>query len=288
MKISKNRIYFGAYFIVITVFFLYYLFPSESVRDYCVYRLSQISPDMRINAKSIKLAFPPAFRLYQVDLYYLEQALGSIDNIKINPDLLSLFGKDTALSFSGNAYAGQFSGTAEIASNSPAHQVLIDTTFSGIQVKDIDALEMVADYQISGMLTGELAYKSDSRNQTLRGNFTLSNGSVNFSIPLLSQGSLTFKDLAADVLMNNQTLTIQRCRIQGDQMDASISGTIIYNLQTGKRALDLSGTLNLHHVVLAKLKNSFPVNLLKGGKSGNQGFAFKIKGTLDTPEFSFN
>jgi hypothetical protein len=63
LKISKNRILFGAYIITITVFFLYYLFPSESLRGYCAYRLSQISPDTRINIKDIKLAFPPGFRL---------------------------------------------------------------------------------------------------------------------------------------------------------------------------------------------------------------------------------
>lgn len=288
LKISKNRILFGAYIIIITVFFLYYLFPSGSVKDYCAYRLSQVSPDIRVNIKGIKLAFPPGFRLYQVDLYHLEQVLGSIDHIKINPSLLSFVGQDTTLSFSGGAYTGEFSGTAEIASNSPTHQVLINTTFSGIQVKDIDAIRRVTDYQISGMLDGKLTYKTDRRNQTLRSNIRLSNCKVGLDIPLLNQGSLTFKDVTADLLMNNQTLTIQRCRIQGNQLDASFSGTINYNLRTGQRALDLSGTLNPHHVLLAKLKNSFAVNLLKGGKSDDQDFAFKIRGTLDAPEFSFN
>jgi type II secretion system protein N len=288
LKISKNRILFGAYIIIITVFFLYYLFPSESLKDYCAYRLSQINPEIRVNIKSIKLAFPPGYRLSDVDLYYLEQAVGSIDHIKIKPNLLSFIGQDTRWSYSGKAYTGKFSGTAEIASNSPTHQVLIDTAFSGIQIKDIDAIRRVTDYQISGMLDGKLVYKADSRNQTLRGNIRLSNCKVGLSIPLLNQGSLMFKDVTADLLMNNQTLTIQRCRAQGNQMDASISGTIAYNLSTGQRALDLSGTLNPHNVLLAKLKNSFPVNLFKGDKSDDQGFPFKIRGSLDAPEFSFN
>ena len=288
LKISKNRILFGVYIIIITVFFLYYLFPSESLRDYCRYRLSQISPDTRINIKDIELAFPPGFRLFQIDLYHLEQAIGSIDHIKINPNLLSFIGQDTRLSFSGRAYAGKFNGIAEIAPNSPADKVLIDTTFSGIQVEEIDAIRRFTDYQISGVLDGKLSYNADIRNQTLRGNIRLSNCKVGLGMPLLNLGSLTFKDVTADLLMNNQTLTIQRCRAQGNQMDASISGTIIHNLSTGRRILDLSGTLNPQQALLAKLKNSFAANLFKTDQSEALGFAFKIGGTLDAPEFSFN
>ena len=284
LKISKNRILLGAYIIIITLFFLYYLFPSESLRDYCAYRLSEICPDTRINIKDVKLAFPPGFRLSHVDLYRFEQAIGSIDHIKIKPNLLSFIGQDNNWSYNGKAYSGKFSGTAEIASNSPTHRVLINTTFSGIQLKDIAAIRRVFDYQISGLLNGTLAYKNDSRNQTLSANISLSDCKVNLNIPLLNLGSLTFKDVTADLLMNNQTLTIQRCRAQGDQMDASISGTIT----TGQGILDLNGTLNPQHALLAKLKNSFAVNLFKAGQSDDQGFAFKIRGTLEAPEFSFN
>lgn len=288
LKIHKNRILFGAYIIIITVFFLYYLFPSESVKEYCVYRLSQISPDIRVNINDIELAFPPGLRLSNVDLYHFEQALGRIDHIKIKPNLLSFIGRDTTLSFKGEAYTGKFSGTAKIGSSSPMHQVLVDTTFSGIQVKDIDAIRRFADYRVSGMLDGKLAYKTDNRNQTLRSNIRLSNCKVSLNIPLLNQASLTFRDVAADLLMNNQILTIQRCRAEGNQMDASISGTIIHNLNTGQRVLDLSGTLTPHHVLLANLKNSLAVNLIKGGKGNEQGFDFKIMGTLQAPKFSFN
>jgi type II secretion system protein N len=288
LKISKNRILFGAYIIIITVFFLYYLFPSESVKDYCAYRLSQISPDTRIDIKDIKPAFPPGLRLFHVDLYHLEQTIGSIDRIKINPKLLTLFGRDTGLSFSGKAYTGKFHGTAEIASNSPMHRVLIETTFSGIQVKEIVAIRRFTDFQISGVLAGKLAYKTDIRNQTLRSSIRLSNCKVGLDIPLLKLASLTFKDVTAELLMNNQTLNIQKCRAQGNQMDASISGTITHNLSTGERILDLSGTLIPQHAFLAELKNSLAVNLFKADKSDDQGFAFKINGTLDAPEFSFN
>ena len=284
LKISKNRILFGAYIIIVTLFFLYYLFPAESLRAYCTYRLSQISPDTRINIKDVELAFPPGFRLSGVDLYHFERAIGSIDHMKIRPKLLSFVGRDESWSYNGKAYSGKFSGTAEIASNSPTHGVLIDTTFSGIQLKDIAAIRRVMSYQISGMLDGKLIYKTDGRNQTLRGNIRLSDCKVDLNIPLLNLGSLTFKDVTADLLMNNHTLTIRSCRAQGDQMDASISGTII----TGQGILDLNGSLNPQHVLLAKLKNSFAANLFKAGTSGDQGFAFKIRGTLGAPQFSFN
>lgn len=288
IKISRNRILFGAYVIFITAFFLYYLFPSDSIKAYLVHQLSQVSPKTSVTIARVSPAFPPGIRLYHVDLYHLENVWGSIENIKIIPGILSLFGSKTTLSFKGKAYSGKLSGKAEIVSNSPARQVEVDTNLWGIQVMDIDAIQNISRHTLSGTLDGKLAFKSDARNQSLRGNLTLSNCKVEFAAPLFNQGSLTFRDVKVDLLLNNQTLNIQKCSLEGSQMNASISGSVIFNHRTGKNVLNLRGTIKPHHALLAQIEKNFPVNLLKKGKSGDQGLAFKIRGTSDAPEISFN
>jgi type II secretion system protein N len=286
--ISKNRTLFGAYIILIAAFFLYYLFPADSVKTYISYQLNKVSPKTRVTIAHVTPALPPGIRLYDVDLYHLEHVLGSIEKIKIVPEVLSLFRSKIRLAFNGEAYGGHLSGNAEIVSNSPMQQVLVDTTLTGIQVKDIDAIQNMSEHKLSGTLDGKLAYKSGARNQTLQGNLILSDCKLEFAAPLFDQGFLTFRDVKADLMLNNQRLDIQKCVLEGNQMNASISGSVTFNHRTGKNVLDLRGTIKPHHVFLAQIEKSLPVSLLKKGKSGDQGFAFKIKGTSDAPEFSFN
>jgi len=286
MKLSKKRIFLTAYIIGIFLIFLYLAFPSESVKTYLANQLSGINPDIRVTIERVKPALPPAVRLLKVDLYHQERFWGSIEDLKIVPRLSSLFGSETAFSFKGNAYAGRIKGNAEIESNSAVAQMSVHTTLTGIQVKDVQAIRDVSDYKISGLLDATLAYKSDVRKQTLKGTLTLSGCRVDFAAPLFNQKFFTFKDVRADVVLDNQTLTIQHCRLTGNQLDASISGSVISNRRTAKTALNLNATLTPHSILWAQLKKSPPFKLLTGGMSAGQSFSFKIRGTVDAPEIS--
>jgi type II secretion system protein N len=144
----------------------------------------------------------------------------------------------------------------------------------------------VTDYNISGILNATLAYTTDARNQTMKGTLKLSDSRLELAVPLFNQDLLTFRDVQAEVLLNNQTLTIQRCSAVGNELDASITGSIILNRGTGTKALNLNATITPHSVLLAELKKSMPLFLLKGGKSSGQDISFKIRGTMEAPEFS--
>ena len=286
MNLSRNRILLSAYIIGLFVFFLYICFPSDSIRTYLANRLSNMSPQIRVTIERVKQAFPPGIRLFNVQLYHQDNFWGSIENIKLIPSLLSLFGSETEFSFQGNAYTGEIKGNAEISTNSPAVSMMVDTTLSGVQVKDVEAIQDVSDYNISGILNATIAYTADARNQTMKGTLKLSDSRLELAVPVFNQDLLTFRDVQAEVLLNNQTLTIQRCDITGNQLDASISGSIILNRGTGTKGLNLNVNITPHSVLLAELKKSMPLFLLKGGKNADQDISFKIRGTMEAPEFS--
>jgi type II secretion system protein N len=286
MKLSRNRILLSAYIIGLFVFFLYIGFPSDSIRTYLANRLSNMSPQIRVTIERVKPAFPPGIRLFNVQIYNQDNFWGSIENIKLIPSLLSLFGSETEFSFQGNAYAGEIKGNAEISTNSPAVSMMVDTTLSGVQVKDVEAIQDVSDYNISGILNATIAYTADARNQTVKGTLKLSDSRLELAVPVFNQDLLTFRDVQAEVLLNNQTLTIQRCDITGNQLNASISGSIILNQRTGTKGLNLNANITPHSVLLAELKKSMPLFLLKGGKNAGQDISFKIRGTMEAPEFS--
>lgn len=288
MRISKTRILVGAYILALVIFFLYYLFPSETAKDYLSYQLSQVNPAIKIEIEYVKPAFPPGLRLHNVNFYHLDTELARLEMMNIVPTLLSLFSSETHLSFKGRGYSGKLNGNAEIASNSPVGQVVVDTTISGMQLKEIPVIKQLSKYKIAGILDGIFMYKSSASNQTLSGNVSLSDCQMDLAASLFNLGSVTFREVEAELLLQNQTLTIKKCSLAGNQLDASISGSITKDNRSGNPALNLTGTIKPHHVFLAKLEKSLPFSLFKGNKAGEQGFSFQLKGTTDKPEFSLN
>jgi type II secretion system protein N len=131
----------GAYIIAIAMFFLYVLFPSNALKEYLAYRLSEITPDIQVKIEHADPAFPPGVKLQHVGFYQRDAAIGRLESIKITRDIFALFRPGAVYSFKGRAYDGELSGKAQIAGDSSLPQVTVDTMLTGIQIKDIPALQ---------------------------------------------------------------------------------------------------------------------------------------------------
>ena len=285
-KLTKNRVFLGLYIVGLLAFFLYLGFPADSIRTYVVNQLSGLSPQIEVTIERIAPALPPGIRLYNVDLYHQEQVWGRFDNIKIIPHLSSLFGTNKAFSFAANAYTGEIKGKANIEKNSPVGRVVVDTTLAGLRVEDVEAIQAVSEYDISGILDGTLAYQSEAADQILKGDLALSDVRVVLTVPLFNQGYLEFNDVTAQLVLNNYDLTIENCDLEGKQLDATVSGSIRLNRDFSRGVLNLEVIVTPHHLLLSAIKKSMPFVLLKGGKTDDKGFKVKIRGTTDAPEFS--
>jgi type II secretion system protein N len=287
MQVFKAKIFWVFYIICAALFFFYILFPSETVKEYLVDQIRQVHPGLTAEIGRVKPSFPPGLKLDDVSVFHLGQTLAEMENVKIFPDILSLFLATTHLSFRGTGYGGTFKGRADISKNSANREMTIDADLAGIQVEQLAALSAITTHQISGNLEGTLRFKTKAPHQGLSGNLILTDGQIEFSPPLLNQNSLSFNTIEAEVMLNNRSLTIGRCQIEGNQLGALISGSIKISGGSARKIINLSGTVNPHAALLAKLGKNLP-QLLAGSNSDKQGFPFKITGTLDSPEYSFN
>jgi type II secretion system protein N len=286
MQIFKSRILWAIYIICAALFFFYYLFPSDTIKEYLADQIHQAQPYITVKISGLKPAFPPGFKLYNVSVYHLGQTIAGLDNLKISPDILSLFLATTHLTFEGNGYGGMLKGRVDIINKSPGREMMIDADLTGIQVNQIEALSAATTHEISGNLEGTLTFKSKTPDQVLSGDLILSGGQIEFSPPVLNQNVLTFDTIEAELELNGRTLTIDRCQLEGNQLEADVAGTIKFSARSARKILNLSGTVKPHAALLAKLGRNIP-ELLKGSKLENQGFPFKIKGLLDSPQYSF-
>jgi type II secretion system protein N len=285
MKISKISLLYTVYIIGITGFFLYYLFPSDTLKTYLAYRLSQGNPDITVTIDRVSPVIPPGINLHDVGIVHQNKALVDVANLKIMPGILSLFSDKSTVNFKGHVNAGTFSGRAELDDTSGEQKVKCDGRISGIQVQGIPALQRLPADKISGVLNGNFIYADAGPNRSLEGKLTLSQCRIELNEAVFNLKSLEFKDIDADLMLKNDTLTIKYTRAKGNQLDADLTGTIGL---TGKSALNLTVSVTPHHLLLAKIEKTLPMDFLRNKKAGKAAISFNIDGTLDEPGFSLN
>ena len=288
MKISKKSLLYTVYIIGITGFFLYYLFPSDTLKTYLAYRLSQGNPDITVTIDRVSPVIPPGINLHDVGIVHQNKALVDLDSLKIMPGILSLFSDKTTVNFKGRVNAGTISGRAELDDNSGGQKVKCDGRISGIQVQGIPALQRLPADKISGVLNGNFTYANAGPNRSLEGKLTLSQCRIELNKAVFNLKSLEFRDIDADLMLKNDTLTIKHTSAKGNQLDADLTGTIALTGQSGKNALNLTVSVTPHHLLLAKIEKTLPMDFLRKKKAGKAAISFKIDGTLDEPGFSLN
>ena len=288
MKLSKKTLLYTAYIIGITVFFLYYLFPSDTVKMYLAHRLSQGDPDLAVTIDRVSPALPPGIRLHDVGIAYRNETLIDLDSVKLMPGLLSLFTSKTNVNFKGQVNTGKLSGQAELDNSPKTQSVKIDGQLAGVQIQNIPALQRLSAHKISGGLGGDFTYAATGPNQSLTSKLMVSDCRIELDSPVFSQKALGFKDIVADLVLNKKTLIIKNCTAKGTQLDVNINGTIALNGAVGLNRLNLTGSVTPHHAFLAQIEKSIPMDFLRSKKGGKTAIPFKISGTLDNPGFSLN
>jgi len=288
MKISKISLLYTVYIIGITGFFLYYLFPSDTLKTYLAYRLSQGNPDITVTIDRVSPVIPPGINLHDVGIAHQNKALVDLDNLKIMPGILSLFSDKSTVNFKGHVNAGTFSGRAELDDRSGAQEVKGDGRISGIQVEGIPALQRLPADNIAGVLNGDFTFANVGSDRSLAGKLTLSKSKIELKKAVFNVKSLEFRNIDADLMLKNDTLTIKQTKARGNQLDADLIGTIALTGQTGKHAMNLTVSVTPHHLLLAKIEKNLPMDFLRNKKAGEAAISFKIDGTLDKPDFSLN
>ncbi len=288
MKSKKTWLLYSIYIIAITAFFIFYLFPSDKLKNYITYKLNSHHPDINVKIDKVKLSFPLSLRIDNVTLYHLNDSWLDAEQIKIVPDLLSLFSAQKIFFFKGKTYEGSLEGRGKFTRNTPTGNVVIDAKLSRIQIKQVDAIQNLTGLKISGVLDGNFTYSEVEKSEGhIKADLIISDCTIEPLTPLLNLDRITFKKIEADFSIKNQKLQFKRCTFKGNQMDGNIAGSVTLNRPIGKSVLKLTGTIKPHQVFLAKLGKDFPASQLSKKIFNKNGFPIKFYGTLDKPSFSF-
>jgi len=288
MKLTKSTILYTDYVVGTTLFFLYYLFPSEAVRDYVAYEISRGNPGIAVSIDHVSPVLPPGIKLNAVGIARGNNELFSLDSLVITPGLMSFFSSTKSARFTGRVNAGTVSGSAQADSRGDRGIEKVHGTLSGIPLQAIPLLQRLSDHKISGDLGGEFMIDGVWPERTMIGQLLLSNPRIDFEKPVIGLPSLQFAKVDADLAMNQGRLNVKKLSARGSQLDAELSGTIALRGTGRSNRLNINGSVTPHHGFVAAMKNSIAAGFLRQKKGGKTAISFTVGGTVAKPDFKLN
>jgi type II secretion system protein N len=284
----KKRIVYPGYIIIVTVFFLYYLFPGDAVTAYINYQINNMSPDVQLSIREIKPVFPPGMKLIAPNLIRQNQSVIGAEFLDIRPSYLSLFKNAKTFFIHGDIYEGILNSSIRIANISANPEYDFDLTFDGIQISKIPIMEEYEDYQISGLAEGNFVY-NNKEDKAGKGsaNIIVTGSTVKFTPALFGLEQLDFKMINADFVILNQRVTLKKLDLDSRDVSANATGSFILRNPIDKSTINIQGEIKLHPSFLKQLGSVFPVELIPKQRSKTGGIPFRITGSIERPNFAF-
>ncbi|MCD6586678.1 MAG: type II secretion system protein GspN [Desulfobacteraceae bacterium] len=283
----KKKIVYAGYIIIVTVFFLYYLFPGDAVTAYINYQINNKSPGVQLSITELKPSFPPGMQLFAPNLLYQNQPIIAADFLEVKPSYTSLFSKDKIFFITGDIYEGRLDSSILVANISANPAFEFDASFENIQISQIPAIKEFESYQISGIADGNIVY-SNTEVPAGKGNagIIVTDSMVRFTPALFGIDQLVFKTINADFEIVNQRVTLKKLDVDSREVSAHASGSIILKNPINKSTVNIRGEIKLHPTFIKQLANILPIEMITKKKSKTGGIPFRITGALDQPNFS--
>lgn len=279
------------YFIFVTttmVFLIYYLFPSDSVKRYIIFKIHQINPDLEVSIGHVFPTFPPGLKLDSVNFEYFGNRMLDAEEMRVVPRLASLLRARRIFLFSLNAYGGSIIGQADIAARNKNGRFDMEAIISGMQLADIPVIKNLTAVKFSGVLGMEISYQSGPKNpHTLRARLEMLDIELQSEKRFLNLDFMAFERIEAYLSMRDGRMELESCNFTGDQFDGMLSGFGVLKNPVNKSTIMLSGRLNAHHLFPSQLDGNLPPAILNMLKSESADISILIKGPIENPSFSF-
>ncbi len=269
--------------------FLYICFPSEAVRQYLEGSASRLDPALALKIHGVQLAFPFGLKLEDTQLDLNKSpgiSLFKADRFVIMPSIRVLTQRRPAIRFGCSAYGGDIQGVIAVKTFDLAGPIEADLQISGIHLGQYPLLAQWLKRQLTGAISGTFNY-SGTRDNLIRGSgkadFSIEEGGVQLDPPFWGIKSVDFYRVDTVMVLEKQSISLNRFDFKGKQVDANASGSIHLNPNLAQSTLNLTVTAKLLSSFLSDKAALFDaVSLFKQGlKKG--GFKFTIRGTFAKP-----
>ena len=284
---AKNKKWLGyiLYVCLVTLLLLYYLFPTQAVVEIVDNRVRRINPALGFKAEKIGPWLPAGLRINAGQIYLDDSPAPAVfraDTISITAKLLKLIRGIYSFDLAGTAYGGDINGSFQSLDDD-------GKTFESILAfKDLDLSEYAFlagrfKHKITGRLSGDIEYSSDSAGDIGKAHLRLNNGQLQFKEPLFGFGSVDMQNIDMELDIRNRKITVIKGEMTGSEMKTVLNGIIQLETDINQSQLNLAGNLEPS----AEFYKQYPEirELLKSMKKRvKRGqYFYTITGTLGEP-----
>ena len=283
----KKRILYVIFAGIATVFFLYYLFPKETLEDYIDYQVYRLDPDFRLTIGDLRVYYPPYVKVSDFTVYYQQEPILTVSSARVRPGLAAFFDNGTIIAFSGYVHEGRFSGRINREGNSPKGLTTVDVDLDGIQLEDINGLRSISGLSLSGRVTGKVVHINENT-QPDQGKADLVFSDCTFQLADAPLGIkiIRFNRIEMGLILQDRTLKVHRLEMTGSQINARFDGTVAINSPFNRSRLNLTGKVRLHAEFMAGLKKKIPAPLWPDKQTLKNGLPVSVSGTVQAPRLA--
>jgi len=254
---KKNALWFTLYGILITMAFLYLLFPSDIVKN----KLEEAfnASDFILKSGSMKPSLPLGVKFSDITVTSASSGntpfQGRSLDLQFHP--ISLFQKNKSIGLNGRAYGGKFKGHVGLSSFSKAYPPKTwDLNLTDIDLDKYTFIESLIGKAVTGKANGSLSYDSTGKSGSSSGAIalTLSRGSYPLSESFLGMNHIAYDSAEIKAKLQNGVLKVERFDVSGPQIKCSLKGEITLADYFQNSRLNLNGEIELLGQNKAKIK----------------------------------
>ncbi len=270
------------YAVIVTLFFVWYLFPSEYFAEYIERSITAYGKDVSVEIEGANPAFPTGVKLTGLKVTTTLVQSVPIDYIKVRIGVISLIKLDPVIYFSAGLFGGTIKGSVKIPERNIKNLSVDDVSVKGIDTalcaRFFEAY--LPGFSIAGIIDADGSYATSGRQSNGKINVLIKQLSVKPDKPFLTLASLSFTEITAQIQVKNKRIHIEECDIDGNEFDGSIKGSVIVKAPLNRSVLRLSGKFKPEKEFAEKM----PLQLVfkKKVKYGDE-LPFKISGTIKKP-----
>lgn len=291
-KSIKSWVVYTGYMIVLTVALLYFLFPGDIIQNFIEQRIANSGSGIIVTIDSVKPALPVGLECRGGELFLRGKPDSPVrvERVGIFPRIGACLSGHSAFNFHILAYEGKVTGNIRFSGYRISGPFEVNLHLEDIMLEKIPAMRNLTGRSIAGRLLGDITYHYES-GTFVQGkgtcSFTLSNGSIELSLPFLEPGKIRFLYIAGIARLANGRLTLEKCNLDGDTLRCGLSGNITLYKNIEDSIVNIRGEIEPLKTSLEQGNMTGLLLSLIGKQRNKEKIPFAIKGTIRDPKVTF-
>ncbi len=293
MKQIFKKTYQGyiLYGFLLTICLLYFCFPSDAFRDYFIKAVSSTNPQVMVSIEEVR----PSLLLGVILLnsrFSLKtnpkEPLFSLKKIAIRKGIWPLLTGKSKYNFNIRVRDGEVEGFFQTKENKNVNFVNTSFEFQNISIDDFSYLSNLIGLNTRGTANGKVTLEGQT-DTLLRGTgnarLKITKGTVALEDPLFNLETINFEELLIKLALKDNKIELTHFKINGKELQGTLTGVIRLNHDFMNSRLDLEGTVKLLSASFFNRENGSDTDEFR---QDPLELPFKVRGTIEKPEYNFS